>query len=314
MDGPCSRIETRTRIGLALGLLALACGCSGVKTREPRFRNAVVDFQERRAATQAPAEPWAHVLVQEHLVEVAETNPGAAAVALEAKLAARPDGDGDGALALAELSYRAGIERQGRQPLEAISWYRDASALATIALREPGEPNPTRDEAAILVHNQAAARLIRVAQAESKRIGGEWRQVLEGRGVALNSPTPDLAPDRFADLLVVDDVRVAGMQHVYRTEGLGVPLIVHRRVEATGSPDPLDRFHPRELRSAATALVTPVGGLADHAWRREPVTLAWSTRTSTARSASATATSPWPATGPPRGRCRWPRGRCPPSN
>lgn len=243
-------------------------GCAGVKTREPKIRNAFHAFQERREAARPPGVPWAEILAREDLTELAERDPAAAANRLEARLAAKPDADG--ALALAELSYRVGIERQLSQPSEAISWYRDASALAALSLQGPGETHP---DLAIQVHNRAVARLIRIAQSESKRTGGQWRQILEGQGFALASLSPDLAPERFADLVVIDDIRVEGMQHIYRTAGLGVPLVVHRRVEATHSSDPLDRFHPRELRSAATAVVTPVGGLADRAWRRSPVTL-----------------------------------------
>ncbi len=253
---------------IALALLGFL-GCAGVTTREPIVRNAFRDIGERRAAARPPGAPWNGVLDREGLTELAERDPAAAASKLEARLAARPEADG--ALALAELSYRAGIERQSKQPSEAIAWYRDASALAVLALREPGGTHP---ELAIEVHNRSVARLIRVAQAESKRDNQGWRKVMEARGVALSSPTPDLAPDRFADLLVIEDTRLEGMQHIYRIDGLGVPLVVHRRVEPSSSPDPLDRFHPRELRSAATAVVTPVGGLADRAWRRDPATLA----------------------------------------
>ena len=74
--------------------------------------------------------------------------------------------------------------------------------------------------------------------------------------------------------MLVEDVRVSGMQHVYHEGGLGVPLVAHRRVEPSTSPDPLDRFHPRELRIATTAVVSPVGGLKDRAWRRDTTTLA----------------------------------------
>lgn len=64
------------------------------------------------------------------------------------------------------------------------------------------------------------------------------------------------------------------MQHIYRNNGLGVTLIAHRKVNPSVSPDPLDRFQPRELRLPATAVVTSVGSLKDQSWRRNPATLA----------------------------------------
>ena len=225
-------------------------------------------------------------------------------------MAARPDGDG--ALAEAELSYRAGIARQATQPLQALAWYRDAAALAALALRESGG---ARDDAAIRVHNQAATRLIRIAQAEAKRTGGEWRQVLEAQGVALSSPTPDLAPDRFADLLIVDDVRVEGMQHVYRTEGLGRPARCPPPGRADGlarpsGPLPPPRAPLRRHRADHADRQPDRSGLAAQPGDaraprplRRPVDPPWGT-----------ATSPWPATGRPLGSCRWPRGTWRPSN
>ena len=261
----------RTKFGVVWVALILGtvAGCAGVKTREPLIRNAYHDYQERRDAARPPGLCIATVLDHEGLTELAERDPAAAAARLEAKLAAQPTPDG--AITLAELSYRSGMDQQSSQPMRAIPWFRDAAALASLALRESGA---THADVAIPIHNRSVTRLIRIAQAEAKRTGGEWRQVVEGQGLALASPTPDLAPDRFADLQIIDDVQVEGMQHLYRTQGFGVPLVVHRRVEPASS-DLLDRFHPRELRSAATAAITPVGGLADRAWRRDPVTLAF---------------------------------------
>ncbi len=244
-------------------------GCSGVSTREPHVRNALRDYGERREASQPPALPWASVLDREHLTALSQTDPAAAATQLESRLAEHPDAAG--ALALAELSYRAGMARESSEPAQAVAWFRDAAALATLSLREDHATPPVH---ALEVHNRSTAHLIRLVQAEAKRNHGEWRLVAEAQGIALSSPTPDLAPDRFADLKVAEDVRLAGMQHVYQTSGLGVPLVAHRRVEPDSSPDPLDQFHPRELRSAATAVITSVGGLKDRAWRRDPVTLA----------------------------------------
>lgn len=254
---------------MALLLIAAGvAGCSTVKTREPYLRNALADFQERRTASQPPGVPVAEVLVREDLVSLAEEDPARAATELEARLASQPTADG--ALALGELSYRAGLARQSGDPAGAIPWFRDAAALATLAIREPGGSHP---EVAVHLHNRSTARLIRTAQAEAKRSGGAWRELLEAQGLAMASPTLSLAPERFADLLPTEDLKVEGMQHVYRTEGLGVPLVAHRRVDPSGSPDPLDQFHPRELRTAATALITPVGGLPGREWRRNPTTL-----------------------------------------
>jgi pimeloyl-ACP methyl ester carboxylesterase len=264
------RRRGRRSIGAAFLLLAASAGCLNVKARDSVLRSTFRDYEEAREARARPGDPWSRVLAREGLLELAERDPAAAATRLEARLRDRPEADG--ALALAELSYRAGLARQSVAPDEAIAWLRDASALATLAIREPGG---TRPDLAEKVHNRAMARLIRIAQDEGSKREGGWQGVLASHGVILASPSPDLAPARFSDLKLVEDVRVEGMQHIYRNDGLGTSLIAHRRVEPTESPDPLDRFHPRELRLPATAVMTPSGGLKGQEWRQRPATLSF---------------------------------------
>jgi pimeloyl-ACP methyl ester carboxylesterase len=252
-------------------LLAVGAGCLSVKAREAVVRRSFRDFEEVREARARPGDPWSKVLTREGLLELAERDPAAAATKLEARLRDRPEADG--ALALAELSYRAGIARQSTAPNEAIAWLRDAAALASLSIREPGG---TRVDLAEKVHNRSMARLIRIAQSEGKKRVGGWQEVLSEHGVVLASATPDLAPARFSDLVLAEDVKVEGMQHIYRNDGLGATLIAHRRIETAESPDPLDRFHPKELRLPATAVMTPSGSLKDQEWRRHPATLSLS--------------------------------------
>ena len=268
-----SRTAPGRRPGVAwsacLLLLAASAGCSGVRARDTVVRNAYRDFRETREARAEPVAPWASVLARHSLLEIARLDPAVAATKLEDRLREHPEPDG--ALALAELSYRAGLARESRDADQAMAWLRDAAALASLSLKEPGA---TRPDLAIQVHNRSVARLIRISQAEGRRRDGGWQKTLGDHGVVFASPTLDLAPARFEDLMPVEDVRVEGMQHIYRNDGLGVTLIAHRRVDPAASPDPLDRFHPHELRLPATAVVSSSGGLKDRSWRRNPATLA----------------------------------------
>ena len=252
-------------------MLSLSAGCSGVKTRDPVIRNVFRDHREVREARSVPSGEWGAVLRREGLLELAEADPGTAAAQLENRLKAKPNPDAADALALAELSYRAGLNREDRHPHEAIAWFRDAAALASLAIQNaPG--GEIREP--IKIHNRSVAHLVRISQEEGKRHEGGWQGVLQDRGLSFESVTPDLAPSRFADLKPVEDLEVDGMQHLYKVDGFGVSLVAHREVQADASPDPLDRFHPHEVRLAATAVVTPVGGLEDMAWRSHPTTLA----------------------------------------
>lgn len=267
----CEHRRSRSTVWvISLSLAALSTGCAGVKARDSIVRNYLRDRREVREAEANPVNPCAAVFAREGLLELALRDPAQAASRLEDRLRDQPDADG--ALALAELSYRAGLARQASAPDEAIAWLRDAAALASLSIRESAGSN---EREAMKLHNRSLARLIRIAKIEGRHRDGGWQKVLSDRGVVFSSPALDLAPSRFTDVSLVDDVRVQGMQHVYQNDGLGVSLVAHRRVGASQSPDPLDRFHPRELRLASTAVVTPVGGLKGQEWRKNPATLAF---------------------------------------
>jgi pimeloyl-ACP methyl ester carboxylesterase len=160
--------------------------------------------------------------------------------------------------------------RQSAAPGSAISWYRDAAALAWLALNDPASSSP---ELAIRIHNGAVARLVRVSQAEAGPAGRNWRQVLEEQGITVQTTTPYLDPHQIADLRVAGDLRVKGMARVYHRGGLGVPLVAHRVVAGDcPSADVQDAFLPRDLRTGATAVLTAGGDLLGGDWRKSPAT------------------------------------------
>ena len=255
---------------MVAGLLALApAGCSKISARPALVRNAIDERWERFEATHQLSGATGVVLGRHGLVETAANDPAGAARALEGWLAVKAEPDG--ALALAELSYQAGLMRAGTAPRAALAWYRDAAALGWLALADPAG---TRPDLAVAIHNGAVARLIRASQAEARRDGRNWRQVLEEAGIVVSAGAPYLDPERIADLRVAADLRVKGMDHVYRSTGFGVPLVAHRVLPRSSSvPDVQDEFLPSDLRTGATAVVTPGGGLLGGDWRRAPATL-----------------------------------------
>jgi hypothetical protein len=268
LSRPPGQPAERARVLFLVILLATSTACNSVKARSPRLRNALRDRLEVFETVRPPTFPWAAVLVREGLVELAEKDPASAVTRLEDALRHQPHPEG--LLALAEVSFRAGLEREALHPAESLPWFRDTAALATLALQNQGT---TRPDLATNLHNQAVARLLRHAQHVAHREDQHWQCVLEQIGLALSSSTPDLAPARFSRLILADDVRVVGMDHVYRNDGLGVPIVAQRTVAGAASPDPLDRFHPRELKSAATAVVTLDSGIDERNWRRKPFSL-----------------------------------------
>ena len=150
--------------------------------------------------------------------------------------------------------------------------YRDSATLAALAV---ADASCLRTDLAVDLHNRSLARLIRLAETKKARQTGSpnWRQILEAEGLAVHSSTAYLEPERIGDLRVASDYRIEGMSHIYRTRGLGVPLVAHRWIERDHSNDVREQFFPREMRIAATAFVSPHGGLLDGEWRRKPATL-----------------------------------------
>ena len=118
------------------------------------------------------------------------STPGAARI-LEQKLEAEPVHDG--ALALAELSYQAGLLERQRSPKSA-AWYRDAAVLAIARTRGTGGSRP---DLAVRIHNGAVSRLIRASQAEGQ---AGRPQLAAGAGRARNRDHGDGAlPESAAD-------------------------------------------------------------------------------------------------------------------
>ena len=212
---------------LAAVLLVLAPGgCTGLRVREPVLRNAIADRVARLQATNQLSGASGAVLQRYDLVKTAAGNPAGAARALEKKLAVEPVHDG--ALALAELAYQAGLLERSRAARSKAAWYRDAAILATLALEEPGGSRP---DLAIKIHNGAVSRLIRASQAEGQAVRTKLaRRAAKGRGSPSRRRASYLNPRQIADLRVVADLQVKGMDHIYQRTGLGVPLVAHRVV------------------------------------------------------------------------------------
>jgi len=253
-------------------LIMAVAGCADISTRDEHLKNVIDDHWERFEATHTLNVSGASgaVLARQGLVVEARDDPASAARLLGARLQSQPQPGPDEALALAELSDHAGLARQTVDPRAAIAWYRDAAALSALALAEAAG---SQRDLAVQIHNHSVARLIRISQSSIIRHGRSWRDVLSEQQIHVGSSSPYLEPTRIADLRVTSDFRVEGMNHVYYTNGLGVPVVAHRLASASQPCDAADQFLPGELRAAATAVIAPAGGLAGGDWKHQPITL-----------------------------------------
>jgi pimeloyl-ACP methyl ester carboxylesterase len=268
-------IAAHKSVALRLILASIAClvaitpaGCVAITADDMSLSNAVADRWERLTGAHTLSTATEVVLARHGLLDRAAADPLSAAHALEGCLTVQ--GELDGALSLAELFYQAGLQQQAHSIPAAMTCYRDAAALSVLALRDPGSSDP---DLAIDLHNNALGRLIRLTRARSIREDRTWRRLLEDQGLVLETREPYLDPGRIADLRVASDLRVTGMDHVYFTRGLGVPLVAHRFGAVAQDDDRQDRFLPRELQTGATALVMPAGGLMGGQWRGAPAAL-----------------------------------------
>jgi hypothetical protein len=261
------------RRALAIALtFASVFSAGAVWTREAPVHNAARDVVDRVASNLGLSACAKGVLLRHGLLGAASVDPEGTALRLELTLESRPGGELDGPLALAELWYRAAMRRPHHDPASAILPLRAAAAAAALALADPAAECCDR---AVVVHNDAVARLVRISQAERLCGGRNWSQALVGLGVVPAADDPFVDPGRFASVVVAGDVRVSGMRHEFRTCGLGVPVVGSRCVDRNHPTETDEQFFPRRLRIAATVLAVPGGGLGGGAYRLSTLTLAF---------------------------------------
>src|SRR5271157_2191031 len=238
------------RRGLAIAItLASVFSAGAARTREAPVRNAARDGADRVASSLGVSACARGVLWRHGLLRAALVDPGGAALRLEAALASRPEGEPGVTLALAELWYRAALRQPHHAPASAVAYLRAAAAAASLA-----GPDAECCDRAVEIHNAAVARLVRIAQDERLSGGKCWSLTLAGLGVSAVGADPFVDPGRFAAVVVADDVRVSGVRYLFRTCGLGVPVVGTRCVDR-GHPTKTDeRFFPTRFRIAATVL------------------------------------------------------------
>jgi pimeloyl-ACP methyl ester carboxylesterase len=119
------------------------------------------------------------------------------------------------------------------------------------------------------IYNAALERFLRETAGRRMRLDETWREDLASRGIRISVQQGEAlwTSDRFDDFLFARDYKVGGLEHQYRAEGLGVPLIGERQfrldefTERTGQ----DKFlMPRQVYPV-TALLRVVPPEPDRA-------------------------------------------------
>ena len=273
-SGPASATTPMSRLKrfLVAGVLCFAsAGCIGIKAHDARLWNAVEDIGERiEANLRADLSPEAiAVLARQQLLALAQNDPVGAARLLEDRLQTQSEPDGRWHWPNC-LTTSASFSRADPHPRQ---W--PDIVMQPFSPHSPSTTQPAIGPIWQSICTIALLRMIRLAQTKKARQSSSpnWRQIMETEGLGVNSSTAYLEPERIGDLRVASDYRIEGMGRIYRTGGLGVPLVAHRWTERDDSKSVQEQFFPREMRIAATAVVAPGGGLLGGEWRRKPATM-----------------------------------------
>jgi hypothetical protein len=270
MDG-IKRVAWPTLLTIALG--AVAPGCNQI---------AVIPAPGHRLQTVAerwhpPCRCWspttANLLSHLGLDDLARRDPCAAFAALEPGIVGAGL-DPARLLALAELADEVGRSLGPWARDDALAWSRDAAVYAAFCMSANG-PRPDLDpisRAAGAVHNRAAARCLRLARTADPPGRSGWPHRLAAAGIV---PVPDATVPEWSTLgfdtiRPTEDLMVTICEPVGRRDGLGVPVIVHRRLEEADLAA-WEPFGPDRATFAATAAFRPRGSVAN--WRDHAVYL-----------------------------------------
>ena len=146
--------------------------------------------------------------------------------------------DPDVLLARADASYRAGLDARRTSRDVAARYQVDALADASEALvgllAEPGaRTSDPRTTGARILLDAAQGEFLRVTSGRRVRLDEAWRAGLAEKGIGLTvvRDAEFLSPESFDEFLFVDDYAIKNLDHQYKTEGVGVPLIALRKFD-----------------------------------------------------------------------------------
>jgi pimeloyl-ACP methyl ester carboxylesterase len=209
-----------------------------------------------------PSRRTLQVLRQYDLSEAAEEDREKALAVLQGYL--QQDPTPDGYYAFAEMAYLAGKELELKDKPAALEMYENAVAHAYLYLfderlnrfRNPYDP---QFRGACDVYNGALDRSLRILAEKGALVPGKthtieackqtWDVTVVARGNAWH-------PEDFGKFEFVSDYEVTGLENLYQTYGLGVPLIAVRN--ASEAHTPTERFYPPGLSFPVTAFLRVV--------------------------------------------------------
>ncbi len=154
---------------------------------------------------------------------------------------------------------RDGLVVERVDPRHAIRSYRESALKALPYAMADGEGGSDGDgvTGARLVYRRAIEYAIQAADRVSKAESVRWTDVLAGEGIAVQGMVSAFAPNQWDDALPTRAFEVSGFhQHIAR-DGLGAPLVLSRDSGDPKSVPDGERYFPKDLQKAATAVLVP---------------------------------------------------------
>ena len=175
-------------------------------------------------------------------------------------------------LTLAELAEHISQKSAPRARGEAILWARSAAVYAIFCLRAAAQAPDDLEisYAAIGVHNRASAHCLRLMHSPVGPGKNNSPTTLANAGIVLSTTVSDWTALGIDSLQATDEVFILRPGALGRRSGLGVPVMVHRRL-LDGELTTWKPYGPQDVVFAATAVIQPRGLVAS--WHSQPVEL-----------------------------------------
>jgi pimeloyl-ACP methyl ester carboxylesterase len=268
---------------LLCGALAVLPGCTEVTVR-PGMPDLLEAWRDSTISANDLSPRTLQTLRRFDLEQTYRSHPAEAVALLRERAAADPQPEL--LFALAEICYLQGrLAEKAASPEACVSYYLCAGYAyhflfdgpCTCEKRFPSEeatPVSPLDPLALSAfdprfrlacdfYNAALSKWLRAVQRAGRLDPRQELRLptLDGKGFSLSVAHLGFAwrPEEFGPLLFCEDFKVVGLSSLYRSYGLGVPLVGNR---AESAPAPAHAFYPRKVSFPVTAFLRFDGTVA----------------------------------------------------
>lgn len=144
-------------------------------------------------------------------------------------------------------------ELDSKQANSVTAWRDAAVAAWPMALAEAQSGQVAG--AGAKAHREATWLMISAALKQAAKQGVHWSEVLVQYGVDVQGTVATKAPPAWPTIVPAQEGEAHGFHHVKRAEGLGMPLVLERRLTQQRSPE--EANFPAIICAPATAVVYP---------------------------------------------------------